>query len=343
MNQPVSESADPERGREHDRNFAYLCRTPNIEVRCIHDRTQYVTTGKGTVLDKGNGKEYPLYEDFVERQSGRDIFMTYINFEAGIAPVIGSERVNIAPPQKPPTIDQARICKGIHDGTMLPTREEVQQALTVFHEGKHPDKLMDFCLEHELYEILTKEYVEMLATYLEERIRLLREQTGKDVTILEVGAGDGRLTHFLQEELGRRGVTGYRIIATDAMGGQWRIPPRYPVQKEVADMALWDFEPQIVLACWMPRNEDWTGQIRGTPSVEEYILIGPKDSGTCGLDDETWGMNQESAQTRYRREGFERVELSELSALQMGQKDRDAYRYSATVSFRRLPKDGQDK
>ncbi|MDO8468791.1 MAG: hypothetical protein Q7S29_03480 [Candidatus Peribacter sp.] len=328
--------AEPE-----DRDFLLLSTTPAVKIFCVGDASIYRTTGRGTVLCD-NGKEYPLIEqEIADHQPGRKMFMTFVDSGVMHSPVRFSERMEVINPaaQQAPTVDPARICRGILEGTLLPTREQFNRALAVFHEGQPNGKLMGFCLEHELFEVLTKEYIEALATYLEERIGLLQSGTGKPVTILEVGAGDGRLTHFLKKELDRRGVQGYHIIATDAMGGQWQIRPRYPVNKEVVDMALWDFEPQIVLACWMPRNEDWTGHMRGTPSVEEYMLIGPKDSGTCGLDDETWGKNQEGAQTRYRQEGFERVELPELSALQMGQKDRNGMRFSSTVSFRRLPKE----
>lgn len=318
---------------QEDHDFSVLCTTPGIEIHCRGDASVYTTTGMGTV--RCGKKEYPISEQHVETQSGRMIYMTFVDFGPAVLPVRCSARTEIAQTMSPPTIDEARICRGILQGTLLPTREEFFRALEAFDGGGKNGKLMNFCLEHELYEILTKEYIEALAAYLEERIRVLREKTGKTVTILEVGAGDGRLTHFLREELDRRGVMGYRIIASD--GGQWRIAPHYPVEREDVATAVWDFEPQIVLACWMLRNEDWTKQMR-TPSVEEYILIGPKDSGTCGIDDETWGMNQtEEKPAPYREAHFERIDLSDLSKMQLGQKDWGGWHFSSTVSFRRLP------
>lgn len=335
MDQPVSDpQQQAENGMEMDHDFAFLRDHESREVRCKGDTATYETTGKGTVLQKGTGREYELCEREVERQSGCTIFMAYIDFGPAYLPIIGSERVEVITPTPPSKRDEARMCKEIEDGTLLPTREEFFRALSIFHGIKPFEKLMDFCYEHGLYEVLTKEYIEALATYLEERIRLLKERTGKDVTILEVGAGDGRLTHFLQKELKRRGVTGYRMIASD--GGQWHIAPRYPVEREDAATAVWDFEPQIVLACWMPKHEDWTAQMRATPSVEEYLLVGPKDSGTSGDSTATWGQELKGGeQPAYEQDGFQRQDLKDLSALQMGQKDRTGYHYSSTVSFRR--------
>jgi len=374
MNQPENNIRLEEGPQDHD--FLHLSTIAGIEVRCVGDPSVYTTTGRESVQCGKVGKEYRLLERLIENQSGRNIFMTYIDFGPYCLAVRGSELTEMIEPQKQAVIDEARICRGIQEGTLLPTRTEFQRALAVFHEGKPNGKLMDFCLEHELYEVLTKEYIHALATYLEDRINALQghakqnffaaklrailgglrtlvgklpmmgwyrkrqqhmqeeKHPKKPVTILEVGAGDGRLTHFLEEELNRRHVRGFRILATD--GRQWHIRPRYPVTNENVDMALWDYEPEIVLACWMPRNEDWTAEMRKTPSVQEYILIGPKDSGTCGNDEETWGTNfPKQTPAPYSAEGFERVNLPDLSELQMGQKDRDGLRFSATVSFRR--------
>ena len=61
----------------------------------------YVTTGNGTVQDRENEKEYPLIEQCIERQSGRDIFMASIDHGVGIFPIACSERVATVAPQPP--------------------------------------------------------------------------------------------------------------------------------------------------------------------------------------------------------------------------------------------------
>ena len=38
----------------------------------------------------------------------------------------------------------------------------------------------------------------------------------------------------------------------------------------------------IVLCSWMPPGQDWTKDFRNERQVEEYILIGEADDGTCG-------------------------------------------------------------
>lgn len=44
----------------------------------------------------------------------------------------------------------------------------------------------------------------------------------------------------------------------------------------------------IVLCSWMPMGQDWTKYFRQS-NVDEYILIGEADDGTCGHNWETWG------------------------------------------------------
>jgi hypothetical protein len=39
----------------------------------------------------------------------------------------------------------------------------------------------------------------------------------------------------------------------------------------------------------MPPKKDWTKNFRAVDSVEEYILIGEKDSNCCGDHWLTWG------------------------------------------------------
>lgn len=323
---------------DRDLHYTRLREVADLSVSCVGDESVYRTTGKGTIRTE-KGREYLLFEKEIEHPSepGKKVFMTYVDFGSYNAIVRFSERVEIRPQGiAAPTVNPESIHRGILEANILPTRQQLQQAIENFVAKNPGRKPIDFYMEHGLYEGLTVEFVEALAGYLEERICALQARTGKPVTLLEVGAGDGRLSHFLKKELDKRGVAGYRIVATDAMGGQWQIRPLYPVQREVVDMALWDFQPQIVLTSWMPRNEDWTEYMRHEPSVDEYVLIGPKDSGLCGLDDATWGRGiREGTSPPYEKDGFERVDLPELSALQMGQKDRDGNRYSATVSFRR--------
>ena len=120
----------------------------------------------------------------------------------------------------------------------------------------------------------------------------------------------------------------------------------------------------------MPPGQDWTAAFRrpiaaanvddvardddGASTervVEEYILIGEADDGTCGHNWYTWGnsdfldripkpdhneddvRNTETAP--YVLDGYVRRDLDELSMLQFSRFDCKRSRESKTVSFRR--------
>jgi hypothetical protein len=79
----------------------------------------------------------------------------------------------------------------------------------------------------------------------------------------------------------------------------------------------------------MPGGVDLSAMFRAASSVSEYILIGERDSSVCGCAEKTWGGEAEA-------DGFARVELQALSALQVCRSDSSTARgFSATVSFRR--------
>lgn len=192
----------------------------------------------------------------------------------------------------------------------------------------------------EIFEFWCKEYIEEFAEYLISRIRKLGI---KPAIILEVGAGDGQLSHFLKEEVEKRAPGIAKVIATD-----WKvIPPqepiqnyriitRWPVEKLELTEALKKYSPHFVIFSWMPLDEDYTPAFRRTVSVLEYILIGEVD-GAVGKPD-TW--NSEI----YEREGFERIDLDYLSKWQICRTDAPGLlHHSHTVSFRRVTRYNPDK
>lgn len=160
------------------------------------------------------------------------------------------------------------------------------------------------------------------------------------------------------------------LIATD--DGSWKAPifknKHIQVEQLSADAALQKYGPSsneeeaekrtrlIVLCSWMPPGVDWTRDFRHNGLVEEYILIGESDDGTCGHNWLTWGNADfnEQFQTEQREgtndggtqkgndviapylaDGYELVELQELSLLQFSRFDCRRSRESRTVSFRR--------
>ena len=211
----------------------------------------------------------------------------------------------------------------------------------------------------------------------------------KETILLDVGAGDGRLAYFLRRAMNElyleqqqksRKTTKKKettqpslptVIATD--DGSWRAPMYsnqfITVEKLSAFESLEKYAPKqnkerrlIVLCSWMPPTIDFTSDFRqrvnedsmsdDTRLVEEYILIGEADNGTCGHNWYTWGNrdfieyddddidDEESnnqPQTLYERDGYKRVDLEELSSLQFSRFDCSRSKESMTVSFRHSP------
>eukprot|EP00928_Gymnodinium_smaydae_P010753 TRINITY_DN14046_c0_g1_i2.p1 TRINITY_DN14046_c0_g1~~TRINITY_DN14046_c0_g1_i2.p1 ORF type:complete len:409 (+),score=31.72 TRINITY_DN14046_c0_g1_i2:45-1229(+) len=140
--------------------------------------------------------------------------------------------------------------------------------------------LFAFCERYGIYEFLTVEYVDALATYLGERQAAL-PQGLRDRPILEVAAGSGRLAHFLTQR-------NINVLATDS--GSWGLNQPFKVTSIAHDAALTRYQPAVVLCSWMPENTDFTAPWRAQHSVQEYVLIGAANSGLSGLPWETWGF-----------------------------------------------------
>ncbi len=201
--------------------------------------------------------------------------------------------------------------------------------------------------EWHAYEILTKEFIASLSGYIASQIakRGLKEPC----TILELGAGTGRLAHFLKRELEERVPDRFSYHATD--NGSGEIPDQFGMVEplDYAE-ALEKYKPNFVLVSWMPYEIDWSKTIRRTPTVEEYILIG--EAGGCvGHEWATWGDDTRLPFSRKRRmapwlkDCFVLEPLREVSNLQVNRRSEcegtvvDRIR-SRTFSFKRMRKNG---
>ena len=325
-------------GKESEQRFDYdtLCRQQGIAIGIPGDPPgylcQYITTGARTVICASSGKEYPL-ERSIRPWNGQEMEVTAIHHtDVDVwIPIPDSAR----PPQH--TLEQSHNIpdSSFYDQTQLATREKVFAALN-FYSG-NPDTVHDFCKAHDIFEIMTDEYVSALARYLAERISLLR-LNGSPVTILEVGAGDGKLTQTLGEKLAQRSMQNIRMIAADSQ--EWNIRPTAPVERMSYEEALQTYNPQIVICSWMPPLSDWSSTFRATPNVQEYILIGEPDGELCGDIWKTWGTIPRRGYPKtvlppLQADHFERVDLPDLSKLQLCRFDLGDVRRSATFSFRR--------
>ncbi|MCX5909852.1 MAG: SAM-dependent methyltransferase [Deltaproteobacteria bacterium] len=90
-----------------------------------------------------------------------------------------------------------------------------------------------------------------------------------DRACLEMGAGDGTLSLFLNEE-------GVRSIATDDYS--WKHAIQYPetVERLDAKQALAKHQPKAVICSWPPPGNSFERSAFAVPAVELYIVIGSR-------------------------------------------------------------------
>ena len=179
-----------------------------------------------------------------------------------------------------------------------------------------------YCEEHGVYELITRELADSLATHVASRTPALLSDVEADddddrygdldvdangdvdsnapahagmdenaddcrtLRVLEVGAGNGELAHYLRRALHARGV---RATLTACDNGSWGLSARSrtfgTVELQSYRAALRKYRPHLVIAAWMPMGVDWTEDMRACPSVGEYILLGECYDGSCG---ENW-------------------------------------------------------
>lgn len=129
------------------------------------------------------------------------------------------------------------------------------------------------------FQVYTQEFIASLATYLSERITLSYQATGQTVLLLEVGAGDGRLTHFLKPKLTDL-ISAGQLVCRAVDTKEWEDNNQTNTSSEVEKLdyatALTQApeQPTIVLSCWMTCFGEWTADFRRAPQVFEYLLIG---------------------------------------------------------------------
>lgn len=232
----------------------------------------------------------------------------------------------------PPTIER------LNDPAFLPSIADLKAIFS-----NNPDNsLAAYLLNEEspVFEVLTQEYIDGLSNYLIKRATELDTVSSRPLRVLEVGAGNGRLTHFLKQAVATKAQIDLDLTATDS--GSWQIPPAFEVTQLPQDDALILFQPDIVIASWMPYKADWTPEFRNTSTVQEYILIGESHGGNCGSD-ATWGCAPldddyypiEGYIPEFEQDGFD-LEFVDVASEQLCRTDYDIPGYhSHTASFKR--------
>lgn len=236
-----------------------------------------------------------------------------------------------------------RLMNNLSEPYWLPSVKELRPVVDSFTNEKGIFKLseqernlwLDFLRNEKnpVFEIYTKEYIEGLSKYIIGQSEKYKGNEGDKVFVLEVGAGNGKLSYFLKQEISKGMENSITLKATDFPTEYYTISSPYNnVEKLSYQKALEKYQPNIVLCSWMMAEEDWSKDFRETSSVKEYILIGPE--GPCGTD-ETWHDIPVE---------FGVEELEELSELQVSRLDiLDAPKkfrglldfYSKTMSFKR--------
>lgn len=139
-----------------------------------------------------------------------------------------------------------------------------------------------------------------------------------------------------------------KLIAVDDQSWKGTEKPPFPVEKLDYSNAITKYTPDIVFASWMP-DEDWTPTFRMAPSVQEYILIGEPEGGSCGTG-ATWmacpgegdlDLPGTDLSSGFYQVGLQRHKFGKNGVWsQIGRTDNlpldREFSYSETVSFRRI-------
>ena len=159
-------------------------------------------------------------------------------------------------------------------------RKRVDKADEIFFdELKNIDKFKSFPIGlfgwasfHRVFQLLNVEFIQELVNKLKE---ICPE------VILEVGAGEGLLGKYLSEELGKE------VILTDDCSWWERdnikIKNKDVIRKDYKD-AIDEYNPDLIIASWIPYKRWWTKEFRYCNSVEAYILIGEGPGGCTGSE-----------------------------------------------------------
>jgi len=153
------------------------------------------------------------------------------------------------------------------DPEYLPSLKEAKTAEETF-EGR--EALYNYYVrpyETERFELWTQEFITGVARHI---VSGIDESQTRKPTILEVGAGDGRLSGFLRQTVEIDNIEA-SVVAVDIAPQRGAAFP--VVDIDVVD-ALHKYKPAVVISSWMPLGHEWTRDMRATPTVKEYILMG---------------------------------------------------------------------
>lgn len=170
--------------------------------------------------------------------------------------------------------------ENLKDPNYLPTLNELKAAFPTKDNLKLQNKntpylnpdFTRFLDKYNRYQVYTQEFITSLAKYISNRVKIL----GGDVTIIELGAGDGRLSKFLTES--PFFPTNTKIIASDSKDWEQKGDTNKSINVLKMDYQLtlkkFAKKPTIVISSWMNIDVNWTPTFRSNKAIVEYILIG---------------------------------------------------------------------
>lgn len=173
------------------------------------------------------------------------------------------------------------------DPEYLPTREEVLQI----------KRYMNYSDEFGDHEILSKEFIAELGAQIQKDLHGIL-QTQETACVLEVGAGSGRLTHFLSnvvmDGLGEEEKKQVTFVATDS--SQEQIPSTFHVQSFSTKDAVKELKPTIVITSWPRVSPEEI--VQDAPWIKEVVVMGEPEVCAGGNGNYEWEDVKEFAKKK---------------------------------------------
>lgn len=246
-----------------------------------------------------------------------------------------SENIGNPFPQEPKVETEKINVEKLYDLAYLPAHEELTEALKTIKNGSGWVKFTDHYIGMEL---LNKEFIRALSDHIVLALGLENDQDGRVFTVLEVGAGNGRLAHFVKQELDLRFPNKVKVIASDS--GEYGYESIFPVEKLDCEAALEKYKPQMVICAWMTPDQDFSKVFRADPSVKEYLLIG--EPGGYGSQEMFEDDRGKYGTPSYQKDGFSKTFLNEVEKYQVCVNDSPSassqgsqFFHSDTLAYRR--------
>ena len=171
---------------------------------------------------------------------------------------------------------------------------------------------------HHVFQLLNVEFIREL-------VKKIKEIDPK--LILEVGAGEGLLGKHLSKQFGKE------IILTDDYS--WWEKENAKIQnKDVIKMdykdAIKRYNPDFIIASWVPYKRWWTKEFMECGSVKGYILIGEGQGGCTGSD-----MDWKTQWTMQSLDDVDKFGICRTDHGFLGKKDYYNIRHTHATLFKR--------